>query len=143
MAENKTVPTDASVSAFLAAVEPEKRRRQGQDLLVLMNDATGMKPQMWGSAIVGYGRYRYRYDSGRTGEFLITGFSPRKSTLAVYIMPGFDAYSDQLARLGKHKHSVSCLYITDLDKIDRDALTEIVSDSVARMKERYPDWSPA
>jgi hypothetical protein len=141
MSGNKTVPTSTSAADFLASVEPEKRRRESNELLDLMSNATGLEPRMWGSAIVGYGRYRYRYDSGREGEMCLVGFSPRKAALTVYVMPGFKHYADELARLGKHKHSVSCLYLGNLEKIDRDVLAEIVKDSVARMKAKYPDWS--
>ncbi|MBO6901762.1 MAG: DUF1801 domain-containing protein [Rhizobiaceae bacterium] len=141
MAGNKTLPNDADVGEFLNSVEPERRRHDALQLLELMNAATGLKPRMWGSAIVGYGRYGYRYESGRTGEMCLTGFSPRKSALTVYVMPGFKPYADQLARLGKHKHSVSCLYLGSLASIDCAVLTEIVADSVERMKSKYPDWS--
>ncbi|MBO6719874.1 MAG: DUF1801 domain-containing protein [Rhizobiaceae bacterium] len=143
MAGNKTVPTGVSVEAFLASVEPEKRRRDAFQLLKFMNAATGLDPQMWGPGIVGYGRYRYRYASGREGEMCLAGFSPRKSSLTVYIMPGFKPYSAELSRLGQHKHSVSCLYLTSLDKIDQEVLGSIVRDSVERMKAKYADWSPA
>lgn len=141
MAQNKTVPTDASVADFLATVEPESRRSDSLEVLDMMSEATGLEPRMWGSAIIGYGRYRYRYDSGREGEMCLVGFSPRKSALTVYVMPGFEPYSDELAKLGKHKHSKSCLYLANLDKIDRDVLSGIVKDSVERMKAKYPEWS--
>lgn len=143
MSGNKTVPTGASVETFLGTIEPEKRRREAQELLALMNNATGLEPQMWGTSIIGYGRYHYRYDSGREGEMCLTGFSPRKSALTVYVMPGFKPYADELTCLGKHKHSVSCLYLSSLEKVDRDALSAIVKDSVERMKAKYPDWSTA
>ncbi|MEX0953734.1 MAG: DUF1801 domain-containing protein [Rhizobiaceae bacterium] len=142
MAENKTAPTAVRVDDFLASVEPEKRRRESSELLELMSEATGLAPRMWGSNIVGYGRYHYRYESGREGEMCLVGFSPRKAALTVYLMPGIEHYADQLARLGKHKHSVSCLYLTDLARIDREVLAEIVTDSVERMKAKYPDWNP-
>ena len=87
-------------------------------------------------------RSHYKYDSGREGDFLMTGFSPRKAAMSVYIMPGFNLYEEQLARLGKHKHSVSCLYLSRLDKLDLTALEEMVVDSVRRMKEISVRWKP-
>lgn len=140
MAENKTKPTDADVHAFIAAVEDERRRQDSHVLLELMKRVTGFKPQMWGDSIVGYGRYRYQYKSGHGGEYFLTGFSPRKSAMTIYIMPGFKRYEKKLARLGKHKHSVSCLYVNRLEAIDLQVLEDVVADSVARMKAMYPDW---
>ena len=140
MASNMTTQTGASVEDFLAAVEPPKRRREGRELLDLMRTATGLEPRMWGPSIVGFGKYAYRYESGHSGQSFLTGFSPRKAALTVYVMPGFDKYADQLAKLGNHKTSASCLYLTNLETIDRQALAGIVRDSVERMKAKYPDW---
>ncbi len=140
MSSNKTKPSDADVMAFLEAVEPARRREDGLVLHELMNRITGMTPVLWGPGIVGYGQYAYKYASGREGLWPLTGFSPRKASMSIYIMPGFKQYSEQLARLGKHKHSVSCLYITRLDQTDLTVLEEIIRDSVRRMKEIYPVW---
>ena len=142
MADNKTKPTDADVQTYIATVENERRREDSLVLLSMMDRITGFKPQMWGDSIVGYGRYRYKYKSGHGGEFFLTGFSPRKTAMTVYVMPGFKKYEKKLAQLGKHKHSVSCLYITRLDTIKLQILEDIVADSVERMKSIYPDWSP-
>ena len=95
---------------------------------------------MWGASLIGYGRYHYKYDSGREGDMLITGFSPRKANLVLYIMPGYRDLSDKLARLGKHKIGKSCLYINKLADIDMDVLREIVEDGLAYMKENYDTW---
>ena len=95
---------------------------------------------MWGSSIIGYGRYHYKYQSGRQGDFLVTGFSPRKAALSVYIMPGYRDLSEKLARLGKHKIGKSCLYINKLSDIDLTVLEEIVQDGVAYMKSNYEVW---
>ncbi len=141
MADNKTKPTDADADAYIASIENERRREDGLVLLKMLGRITGFKPQMWGDSIVGYGRYRYTYKSGHGGEFFLTGFSPRKSAMTIYVMPGFKKYEKKLAKLGKHKHSVSCLYINRLDTINLKILEDIVADSVARMKEMYPDWS--
>lgn len=140
MSGNKTVPTDADPRAFVESIEHKGRREDALALLDLFRRVTGYEPQMWGPSIVGYGRYHYKYESGREGDFLLTGFSPRKAAMTIYIMPGFKKYGEQLERLGKHRHSVSCLYISRLSGIDTGVLEEIVSDSVARMKAMYEYW---
>jgi len=145
--ENKTRPTRQSVKTFLDAVEHSRRRTDAFTLLGLFNDWTGMKPVIWGnglagksgSGIIGYGAYHYRYDSGREGDFFLTGFSPRKANTAIYVIPGFKSYSTELARLGPHKHSVSCLYLTNLENNDLSALEAMIRDSVKTMQERY-EW---
>ncbi len=133
MAEVKTKPTEESVSGFLKTVSDKSRREDCLTVLELMKDVTGEEPKMWGSSIVGFGRYRYRYESGREGEFMITGFSPRKSDLTLYIMPGFEPASELMARLGKHKTGKSCLYIKKLADVDLGVLRKIVEKSVKRM----------
>lgn len=95
-------------------------------LLSFFSDLTGYAPVMWGPSLIGYGRYHYKYDSGREGDFLATGFSPRKASLSIYIMPGYQDYSEILARLGKHKIGKSCLYVNKLADIDMDVLSELV-----------------
>lgn len=137
MAENKTKITEVDPAAFVAAVEHPTRRADAEVLLELMEKASGCPPKMWGPSIIGFGRYEYRYDTGREGEFLMTGFSPRKSNLSIYILPGYDDISEQLDRLGKHKKGKSCLYINKLADIDLDVLSEIVADSVTRMRQNY------
>jgi hypothetical protein len=136
--ENKTKSTRASVTAFLESVAHDGRREDAFVLLDLMNRITGAEPRMWGDSIVGYGQYHYRYDSGREGDFFLTGFSPRKANLTVYVLPGFKPYKEQLAHLGRHKHSSSCLYLGRLSGIDLDVLSEIIADSILRMKDMYP-----
>ncbi len=138
--ENKTKPTQISPEEFLVNVEPEKRRRDGEKLLAFFNRVTGLEPVMWGASIIGYGRYHYKYDSGREGDFLMTGFSPRKAALSVYIMPGYRDMGEELARLGKHKTGKSCLYINKLEDIDMDVLEEIVLDGLAYMRANYETW---
>ena len=96
---NKTIETDASVEEFINAVDNDQKRKDSWDLLALMESITGSKAKMWGSSLVGFGQYHYKYESGREGDFFITGFSPRKTALTVYVMPGFDGYKEQLARL--------------------------------------------
>ena len=139
--ENKTQPTDADVEAYLATVAPPRRRDDSLLLLKMMKRITRFDPVMWGDSIVGFGRYHYRYASGREGDYFLIGFAPRKTATTIYIMPGFKHYAAQLARLGKHRHSSACLYLTRLDGIDMGALEEIIRDSVKRMKKMYEWWA--
>lgn len=136
-ADMKTRPTNASVEAFIAAVPNETRRRDARTLLQLMKRITGEKPVMWGPSIIGFGRYRYKYESGREGEMCRTGFSPRSAASVLYIMPGFKDYGPPLAMLGKHRTGGSCLYINRLDDVDLKVLEQIVADGWARMKLKY------
>ncbi len=135
--DNETKPSTASVEGFLASIEHDTRRTDGFALLELFNQATGWKPTMWGPSIIGYGRYHYKYASGREGDFLVTGFSPRKSSLSVYILPGYRDMTEKPARLGKHKTGRSCLYINKLADVDQNVLEEIVLDGIAYMKTNY------
>jgi hypothetical protein len=125
----KTVPTGDDVAAFLARVEPATRRRDAERLLALYRAATGEQPAMWGSSIVGFGTYHYRYPSGRQGDMAAAAFSPRKAATSVYVMDGFDAYGDLLARLGPHTVGKGCLYLRSLDVVDLDALADLVGRS--------------
>lgn len=140
--ENKTTATKVNPADFIASVEPERRREDARALLAFFNKVTGLKPVMWGPSIIGYGRYYYKYDSGREGEMLITGFSPRKQNLSLYIMPGYEFgnMKDLLSRLGKHKLGKSCLYINKLADVDMDVLEEIVLAGVQDMRQRYQTW---
>lgn len=138
MAKNKTRETDASVEAFLANVENETRRRDSEVLLDLFGEITHERPRMWGTSLIGYGQYHYRYDSGREGDFFRLGFSPRKNAMTVYIMPGFDQYESLLNRLGKHKTGKSCLYINKLADIDLDVLRHLAEASFEHMAMKYP-----
>ncbi|HYJ88215.1 MAG TPA: DUF1801 domain-containing protein [Pyrinomonadaceae bacterium] len=133
MAELKTKPTDESVTAFLNKVSDEVRRDDCFAVLEIMKDVTGEEPKMWGPSIVGFGRYHYKYESGREGEWMITGFSPRKGDLTLYIMPGFEAFPDLMKRLGKFKTGKSCLYIKKLEDVDRGVLRQLVKQSVRKM----------
>lgn len=138
MTENKTRKTAVTPREFLAGVEPEKRREQSLQLLEFFEKVTGWKARMWGPSIIGFGEYHYKYDSGREGDFLATGFSPRKANLTVYILPGYEDYSALLARLGKHKLGKSCLYINKLEDIDMDVLAELVKAGLADLAKKYP-----
>ena len=134
-AENKTKKTKASVEEFLNGVEHEGKRQDSFTILEMMRDVTGLEPVMWGPSIVGFGSYHYKYASGREGDMPVTGFYPRKQSLTLYIMPGFDAYESLLDKLGKHKLGKSCLYINKLADVDLDVLRELVTESVAAMGE--------
>lgn len=133
----KTVENDGDVLAFLNCVENDRRREDARKVVALMERVTGCAPRMWGDSIIGFDRYEYARKDGSRHSFMMTGVSPRKSALTVYIMPGFTAYADHLARLGKAKHASSCLYITRLENIDMAVLEEMVADSVAVMRARY------
>ena len=139
MPELKTQKTDASVTDFLNAVDHEGKRKDSFALLELMREITGEEPAMWGPSIVGFGTYKYKYASGREGEWPVVGFSPRKRTLTLYIMPGFARYEALLADLGKYKTGKSCLYINKLKDVDQDTLRELVQQSVRHMQEAYPE----
>ncbi len=137
MAENKTKATTQSVAAFLNAVEHERRRNEAKTIKKMMDRATPWRAKMWGDSLIGYGTYHYKYDSGREGDFFVTGFSPRKAAMTVYIVNGFKPYGALLKKLGPHKHSSSCLYLSNLEKIDMGALEELVTRSVADMRKKY------
>ncbi len=137
MAELKTKASNASVSAFLQSVDGEQKRRDAREILALMKEVTGKRPKMWGTSIVGFGSYHYKYQSGREGDWPVTGFSPRKQNLAVYIMPGFSRYSSLMNRLGKYKTGKSCLYLKRLGDVDQKVLRQLVTRSVADMKKLY------
>ena len=136
MAKNKTTPTKVSAAAFIAGVADEIRRKDCRELVALMRDVTGHPPVMWGS-IVGFDHYRYKYASGREGVCLLTGFSPRKQDLVLYLGPGLDN-ADLMARLGKHRRGKGCLYLKRLDDLDRAVLRTLVQESVDAMRSRYP-----
>lgn len=139
-ANNKTQPTTVSPEDFLATIEHPLRRADGLTLLDFFKKVTGLPAKMWGPNIVGFGRYYYKYASGREGYHLITGFSPRKAALSIYIMPGYRDLSAELARLGKHRIGKSCLYINKLADVDMDVLEEIVCNGVDYMRANYKTW---
>jgi hypothetical protein len=137
MAKNKTVATENSVAEFIASIDDEQKRRDSEEMIALMRGVTGHEPRMWGSSLVGFGSYHYRYESGREGDFFLTGFSPRKTALTIYVMPGFTRYGKLMKTLGPHSTGKSCLYVKNLDAIDRAVLEEIVRNSVSHMREKY------
>lgn len=131
----KTQRTKAGVKAFLDQVPDEGRRKDAKTVAALMEDVTGEKPAMWGTSMVGYGSYHYKYESGQEGDWPLVAFSPRKANLTLYLMPGFKEYGDLLSKLGKHTKSVSCLYIKSLDDVHLPTLRTLVRQSVKHMKQ--------
>lgn len=133
----KTKQTDASVAAFLETVTDDDRRQDCLAVSALMQDVTKSEPKMWGSNMIGFGTYHYKYESGREGDWFITGFSPRKQNLTLYIMAGFDRYDALLAKLGKFKTGKSCLYVKRLSDVDPGVLRQLVAASVKHMQQQY------
>lgn len=138
MSDNKTQPTHQPPEDYIASVTPERRRAEGEILLRLFAGVTGFEPRMWGASIIGYGRYHYVYDSGREGDFLATGFSPRKAKISIYIMPGYRDYGAILDRLGKHALGKSCLYVNKLEDIDLDVLAELIRAGLNDLNRIWP-----
>ena len=134
MAELKTKKTSASVSAFLNGIKDEQARKDCKKIAKMMKDATGKSSKMWGSSLVGFGSYHYKYASGREGDWFLTGFSPRKQNLTLYIMDGFKSYGTLMKKLGKHKTGKSCLYVKSLDDVDTDVLRELIERSVNKSR---------
>ena len=140
MAENKTQPTTASVTAFINSIDDPQRRADVRRLASMMRRATGKRARMWGSSIVGYGTYHYQYESGREGDFMLTGYSPRTQALTVYILAGFDRFEPLMKKLGKYKTGKSCLYIKRLSDVDEKVLERLIGASVKHMRDNYETW---
>ena len=138
MSDLKTQPTTASVDAFIDAVDDEPKRADSRIVAEMMAEITGVPGVVWGSSIVGFGKYHYRYASGREGDFFEAGFSPRKRALTLYVMAGFSEYEDLLGRLGRHSTGKSCLYVKRLADIDLDVLRELLTRSVSYIRAKYP-----
>ena len=131
MSEMKTQKNDADVIAFLNGIEDEQRRKDSFALLELMTKISGEQPFMWGDSIIGFDTYHYRYASGREGDWMKVGFSPRKQALTLYLSYGFEEKQDLLQRLGKHKTGKACLYIKKLADIDTDVLRELIEQTLS------------
>lgn len=140
MAENKTQPTKVSVTGFLNSIEDPQKRADAKKVAAMMRRITGKRAKMWGPAIVGYGTYHYQYDSGREGDFMVAGFSPRKQALTVYIMAGFSGFDGLMKKLGRHKTGKSCLYIKRLSDVDESVLEKLIEGSVDYMRKKYKTW---
>ena len=138
MAENKTQAHGGDVTAFIEAVADEKQRADAHAITAMMTRLSGEPPKMWGPSIIGFGQYHYKYDSGREGDSLRIGFSPRKGQTVLYMMDGYDDREEHLARLGKHKIGKSCLYIKRLSDVDMAVLEEMAAGSLDYMAKQYP-----
>ncbi len=136
MAENKTQKTGASVAKFLAAIKDATQRKDAAAVASLMKKATGQKAEMWGPVIVGFGRYHYKYDSGREGDMPVVAFSPRKGALTFYLTSEFSEFGKLLAKLGKHKMSGSCLHIKRLEDVDKAVLGDLITRAFAARKKK-------
>jgi len=134
MAELKTKKNEASVEKFLGSIAESKKRNDCYSILDLMKNATNEEPKMWGSSIVGFGDYHYKYESGREGDYFVTGFSPRKQNLTLYFMSGFGERNELLKKLGKFKTGKGCLYINKLEDVNMKVLKELITKSVKRLK---------
>ncbi len=138
MAEPKTKPTTACVADFIASVDNPQKRADCKKIAAMMRRATGKRAKMWGPSIIGYGSYHYKYASGQEGDWMITGYSPRKQAITLYIMPGFSNYDALMKKLGKHKTGKSCLYINKLADVDEGVLETLITKSVEHMRKTYP-----
>ena len=136
-AKNKTVENDGSVDDFLNNVKDETKKADSLKIKTLMEEISGETAKMWGGSIVGFGNYHYKYDSGREGDFMKIGFSPRAQNLTLYIMPGFERYEELMSKLGKHKTGKSCLYVKKLADVDEAVLKELMTASYGYMTEKY------
>jgi hypothetical protein len=134
MAELKTKRTAGSVDLFLRGIKDATRQKDCRALVALMKGATGAKPEMWGTSIVGFGSYHYKYASSREADWFLAAFSPRKQNLTLYIMAGFKGADSLLKKMGKHTTGVSCLYVKSLADVDMRALKRLVERSVAEMR---------
>lgn len=123
---------------FLNAIEDREKRRDCKKIAAMMRAATGTRAEMWGTSMVGFGRYHYKYASGREGDYMITGFAPRAQSLTIYIMSGFTHFESLMNKLGKYKTGKSCLYIKRLSDVDERVLEELIGRSVKQMREKYP-----
>jgi Domain of unknown function (DU1801) len=139
MAENKTQATSADVTAFIEGIADDGQRADAHRIAEMMARLSGAPPKMWGPSIIGFGAYHYKYDSGREGDSLRIGFSPRKGQTVLYLPGTISGQADLLARLGKHKEGKGCLYIKRLSDVDMAVLEEMVRASIGYMAEIYPD----
>jgi len=137
MAKNKTQPTEQSVKSFVNALDDEQKIADSNALIDLMKEVTGCEPKMWGPSIIGFDQYHYKYESGREGDFLKVGFSPRKREFSIYLMCSFDKNKELMSKLGKHRTGKSCLYVKRLEDINMDVLKNLVQESVNFVDEKY------
>jgi hypothetical protein len=137
MAELKTKERKASVEKFINSVKDDQQREDSFKILKMMKQITKAEPKMWGTSMIGFGNYHYKYASGREGDWFLTGFSPRKQNISLYIMADINKYKDLLSKLGKHKTGKGCLYINKLEDIDVEVLKELITTSTKKLKKMY------
>lgn len=137
-AKNKTAESTDSVLQFIDTVADETKRKDSLRLMEIMKTETGFKPRMWGTSIIGFGSYHYRYESGREGDAPLIGFSPRKNELALYLAHNFDGREDMLREFGKHKSGKACIYVKRLADIDENILRKMITASVSWTRQKYP-----
>ena len=137
MAELKTKKNNASVTEFINGIEDPGQRADCRKISAMMKKATGSRPKMWGTSIVGFGSYSYSNSAGKNFEWMLTGFSPRKQATSVYIMPGFQKFDALMKKLGRHKTGKSCLYIRRLEDVDQAVLQQLIDESVTQMRKTY------
>ena len=139
---NKTIPSGLKVEDYITDIENPQRREDCEWLLTTMTDMTGWTPKLWGgtlkSAIVGFGEYHYKYESGREGDMLRLGFANRQQAITIYIMPGYQDFGEEMSSLGKHKKGKSCLYIKRLSDVDTNVLKDMMRKGLRMMEEKYP-----
>ena len=138
MAQNKTVETRASVAAFVKAIKDEKRRKDFAAIIELVKKNTGLEPKMWGTAIVGFGSYHYKYETGREGDAPLTGLASRANAITLYVGTAFEKRDELLAKFGKHKASGGCVHIQKLEDIDTTVLVKMVKNCINHYKKKYP-----
>ncbi|MGK7389652.1 MAG: DUF1801 domain-containing protein [Candidatus Cyclobacteriaceae bacterium M2_1C_046] len=137
MADLKTKPNDEDIEKFIESVDDLQKKKDAYAVMQMMRNISGEDPKLWGNSMVGFGSYHYKYESGREGDWFLTGFSPRKNALTLYIMAGFEQYENLLEKLGKYKTGKSCLYVKKLEDIDQEVLKELIKLSVEHMRSRY------
>lgn len=138
MAQNKTVETEASVTAYLDTIADGRKRKDCADIIKLFSKATGLKPKMWGPGIVGFGSYHYKYDSGREGDAPLAGLAARVNAITLYLSGKFEKRDELLQKFGKHKTSTACIYIQKLEDVDQEVLREMVVRSVEHVRRKNP-----
>lgn len=132
----KTIKRDSSVKLYLEAIDNQRIRKESFIIKKLMQEVTGRRAKMWGQSIIGFGSYKYQYKSGKSGEWMLTGFAPRKTNFSIYVMSGFSGMSTLLSKLGKHKLGKSCLYVKSIEDIDLNILKNILTLSVKKMERK-------
>ena len=138
MAKNKTIETQASVAEFLTAITDDKKRKDFSVIIELITKQTGLEPKMWGTSIVGFGSYHYKYESGREGDAPLTGIASRANAITLYLGSNFDKREELLSKFGKHKIGGGCIHIQKIEDIDTGILIKMIKNSIAHRKKQHP-----